>query len=74
LVAKIICFFTLIGIGTSLTKPPNFKGNNKTSGEILIIDTKKIIKGSIHSICFNPYLICIKKLKAHNFLPQYIKD
>lgn len=51
----------MIGIATSLVTPPNFKGNNKTSGVILVIATKKINNGSIDSVFFNSYLTFIKK-------------
>jgi len=52
LVANIICFLTVIGIATSLTIPPDFNGNNKTCGVILLIAIKKETNGSKHSYCF----------------------
>lgn len=61
MVENIICFLIVIGIATSLVTPPNFKGNNKTSGVILVIATKKINNGSIDSVFFNSYLTFIKK-------------
>jgi hypothetical protein len=54
--------------------PAIFKGNNKTSGVMLLIAKKNISKVSIFSCCFKLNFNLIKKLKALNLLPHVIKD
>jgi hypothetical protein len=69
LVANINFLCQLIAKGTPSTLPPILYGNKRTLGVILINEKKKIKLGSILSFCFNSYLILLKKLNAHNFLP-----
>jgi hypothetical protein len=74
LVANINFLFKEIGKGTPSTLPPIFNGNNKTVGEIFIIEKKNKRLGSTPSFIFKLYFNFKNKLKAHNFLPLKIKE